>query len=111
MMKSIEELTHKSMNIVATHLGEGWRDVVRHLGFSDGQIEQMYEENHAKGIKEVIYQFLLDYSRNEDDASLGHLSRVLWKCGNRECVYILKEHWKCGGTGGTIPNDEHVKLV
>lgn len=105
MMKSTEELSHRSMDVISTHLGEGWRDVVRQLHFSDGQIEQMYEENYAKGIKEVIYQFLLDYSRNDDDANLGHISRLLWRSGHRECVYILKEYWKSGATVKKIRNE------
>lgn len=95
-MKSTEPLVYRTMDVVSTHLGQGWRDVARHLGFSDGQIEQLFEENHPKGIKEVIYQFLLDYSRNDDNASLGHLTRILWKNGNKETVYILKECWKNG---------------
>lgn len=107
MMKSTEELSHRTMDVISTHLGEGWRDVVRQLGFSDGQIGQLYEENYAKGIKEVIYQFLLDYSRNDDDASLGHISRLLWRSGQRECVYILKEYWKSGATTTVVrTNDE-----
>lgn len=82
------------MDIVSTHLGEGWRDVIRLLGFSEGQIEQLFEDNYARGIKEVIYGFLLDYSRNDEQASVGHLTRLLWKTGRRECVVILKEYWK-----------------
>lgn len=94
MMRSTEPLTHRHMDIVSTHLGEGWRDIIRLLGFSEGQIEQMYEDNYPRGIKEVIYGFLLDYSRNEEQASVGHLTRLLWKTGRRECVFILKEYWK-----------------
>lgn len=94
-MKSTEPLSHRPMDVVATHLGEGWRDIIRQLGFSDGQIEQMMEDHYVKGVKEVIYQFLLDYSRNEDDATVGQLTRLLWKNGRRECVYLLKEeYWK-----------------
>lgn len=94
MMHSGEQLAHRHMDIVSTHLGEGWRDIIRLLGFSDGQIEQLYEDNYARGIKEVIYGFLLDYQRNDAQASVGHLTRLLWKAGRRECVYILKEYWK-----------------
>lgn len=94
MMRSSECLKHRHIDIVSTHLGEGWRDIIRHLGFSDGQIEQLYEDNHARGIKEVIYVFLLDYSRNDAQASVGYLTRLLWKLGRRECVYLLKEYWK-----------------
>lgn len=94
-MKSNEPLSHRPIDVIATHLGEGWRDIVRQLGFSDGQIEQMMEDHYVKGVKEVIYQFLLDFSRNEDNATIGYITRLLWKNGRRECVYILKEEfWK-----------------
>lgn len=96
MMKSTDELTHRACDVISTHLGEGWRNVIRELGFSDGRIEQMYEENQVKGIKEVIYQFLLEFSRNDDNGTLGNVSRLLWKCGHKETVYILKEYWKNG---------------
>lgn len=111
MMKSTEPLTHKTMNIISTHLGEGWRDVVRGLGFSDGQIEQMLEDHYIKGIKEVIYQFLLDYSRNEDAATLGTITRILWKNGHKECVFILKEYWKSVANDLSSDSQENVKIV
>lgn len=94
MMHSAEPLQHRHMDLVATHLGEGWRDIIRLLGFSDGQIEQMYEDHYARGIKEVIYGFLLDWQRNEEHACVGQLVKLLWRHGRRECVYILKAYWK-----------------
>lgn len=94
MMHSQQPLNHRHMDIVSTHLGHGWRDIIRLLGFTDGQIEQMYEDHYVRGIKEVVYSFLLDYSRNDELASVGHLTRLLWKSGRRECVYMLKEYWK-----------------
>lgn len=95
MMKSSEPLSHRPIDVVATHLGEGWRDIVRQLGFTDGQIEQMMEDHYVKGVKEVIYQFLLDFKRNDDNATIGYITRLLWKNGRRECVYQLKdEFWK-----------------
>lgn len=96
MMKCTNPLNHRTMDIISTELGVGWRDVIRHLGFSDGRIEQMHEENHIKGIKEVIYQFLLEFHRNDDNANLGYLTTLLWKCEQKETVYILKEYWKNG---------------
>jgi len=54
MLKCTDLLEFRSMNIISTHLGEDWRTIGRQLGFSEGQIEQMYEDNYAKGIKEVI---------------------------------------------------------
>lgn len=94
MMKSNDELDFSAMKIISSHLGEGWRFCFRELGYSDGQIHQMYEGNHEKGIKEVIYLLLLDWSRNADDPSIGRVSALLWEQNHRECVYYLKEYWK-----------------
>ncbi|XP_037036042.1 protein immune deficiency [Bradysia coprophila] len=96
MMRSNEPVNERVMDVISTHLGENWRGLFRHLGFSDGQIDQMKEDYHPNGVKEVIYRLLLDYSRNNDDASLGHLTKLMWKLGYRECVAILKRHWKNG---------------
>lgn len=96
MMKSNDPVNERVMDVVSTHLGESWRSLFRHLGFSDGQIDQMKEDYQSNGVKEAIYRLLLDYSRNNDDASLGHLTKLMWKLGFKECVTILKRHWKSG---------------
>lgn len=96
MMKSNEPVNQKVMDVISTHLGENWRTLFRSLNYSDGQIDQMKEDYYISGVKEVIYRLLLDYSRNNDDASLGHITKAMWKLGFKECVKILKIHWKCG---------------
>lgn len=93
MMKCDDALEPETMMIIAENLGKGWRDVIRQLGFSDGKIEQLYEENLVKGIKEVIYQFLLDWCQRDENANLGAISRLLWQ-HHWEVVFFLKEHWK-----------------
>lgn len=96
MMRSNEPVNERVMDVISTHLGENWRSLFRHLGFSDGQIDQMKEDYYINGVKEVIYRLLLDYSRNNDDASFGHITKIMWKLGFKECVKILKIHWKSG---------------
>lgn len=96
MMRSNEPVNERVMDVISTHLGENWRSLFRNLGFSDGQIDQMKEDYYINGVKEVIYRLLLDYSRNNDDASLGHITKTMWKLGFKECVKILKIHWKSG---------------
>uniref|UniRef100_A0A1I8MLB4 Uncharacterized protein n=1 Tax=Musca domestica TaxID=7370 RepID=A0A1I8MLB4_MUSDO len=54
MMNSLDKPTHKIIDAIATHLGSGWKDVMRVLGFSDGQISQSELDNHLHGTKEVI---------------------------------------------------------
>ncbi|XP_055838774.1 protein immune deficiency [Episyrphus balteatus] len=97
MMKSTEELDHKMMVVISTHLGEGWKNVLRDLGYTDGQIEQSIIDNQIQGgVKEVIYQLLLGWTNNaeEGEATLGLITQILWKSNHRECVQKMKEVWK-----------------
>lgn len=93
MMRCDDRLDPDTMNIIAENLGEGWRNVIRQLGFLDGRIEQMHEDHHIKGIREVIYQFLREWNESDENATLGTIATLLWK-DHWEVVYLLKEHWK-----------------
>lgn len=57
MMLSDATLEREVIDLIATHLGEGWRGVIRHLGFSEGELDQMVEDHHHQGVKEVHYIF------------------------------------------------------
>lgn len=60
LLKSDAEMGHPDMDVIATHLGEDWRSVARDLGFSNGEIDQFYEDNFAYGVKEVsLLEFLI----------------------------------------------------
>lgn len=106
MMRSNEPINQRVMDVISTHLGENWRVLFRSLEYSDGQIDQMNYDFHIDGVKEVIYRLLLDYSRNHDDASLGHITKVMWKLNFRECVQKLKIHWKSGDLVTTEMNGD-----
>lgn len=55
MMQSQDEPDPRILDTVATHLGEGWKQVMRDLGHSEGQIEQAIIDHQMHGnIKEVI---------------------------------------------------------
>ncbi|XP_015584805.1 receptor-interacting serine/threonine-protein kinase 1 [Cephus cinctus] len=97
MPESVEELSMckeqinlDDMFLIKTHIGHGWRDVARRLGYSEGQIDQ-FEENHmVKGIDQVIYQVLLDWKQtNTKDARLGDLICIIWSCQEYDCVERL----------------------
>uniref|UniRef100_A0A1A9WQG5 Death domain-containing protein n=1 Tax=Glossina brevipalpis TaxID=37001 RepID=A0A1A9WQG5_9MUSC len=97
MMQSQEEPNHRIIDTIATHLGEGWKTVMRELGFSDGQISQAIIDHHIHGnTKEVIYQLLLDWVRNADDEmrTVGYITKLLWGVGHRDCVHRMKQVWK-----------------
>lgn len=111
MMKSKDPVNVKIMDVISTHLGENWRFLFRnHLGFTDGQIDQMKENFYINGVKEVIYRLLLDYSRNNDHASLGHITTIMWENGFIECVKMLKIYYKKGKLGvGETSNSSNDK--
>ena len=94
-MKSSDVIEYETMSIVAEHLGEGWRDVFRKLGFSDGQIESSYEQDFPKGLREVKYQLLRQWKeRDDEEATFGKMTTILWRNGHKETVYLLKEIWR-----------------
>ncbi|KAH8407444.1 hypothetical protein KR222_001266 [Zaprionus bogoriensis] len=97
MMQSQEEPDPRLLDAVATHLGEGWKHVMRELGHSEGQIEQAIIDHQMHGnIKEVIFQLLLQWVRGADDsvATVGRLTTLLWETQHRECVQRMKLVWK-----------------
>ncbi|GAB0097922.1 hypothetical protein DMENIID0001_136070 [Sergentomyia squamirostris] len=95
MMKSQEKLEHDHIEIIATHLGEDWRNVARDLGYSQGQIDQLLEDHHITGVKEVIYQMILGWTQEDTSATLGRITEVLWRRkSTQEAAYYLKEQWK-----------------
>ncbi|EDW62178.1 protein immune deficiency [Drosophila virilis] len=97
MMQSQQEPDERLLDTVATHLGEGWKHIMRELGHSEGQIEQAIIDHQMHGnIKEVIYQLLLMWVRGADDgvATVGRLTTLLWESQHRECVQRMKLVWK-----------------
>uniref|UniRef100_A0A034VJT3 Receptor-interacting serine/threonine-protein kinase 1 n=1 Tax=Bactrocera dorsalis TaxID=27457 RepID=A0A034VJT3_BACDO len=97
MMQSREEPNHRILETISTHLGEGWKHVIRELGLSEGQIEQAVIDHQMHGgIKEVIYQLLLQWIRDAEDnvATLGHITSLLWELNHRDCVQRMKLVYK-----------------
>uniref|UniRef100_W8BX79 Death domain-containing protein n=1 Tax=Ceratitis capitata TaxID=7213 RepID=W8BX79_CERCA len=100
MMQSREEPNHRILETISTHLGEGWKHVMRELGLSEGQIEQAVIDHQMHGgIKEVIYQLLLLWIRDADDnvATLSHITSLLWELNHRDCVQRMKLVYKSEG--------------
>ncbi|XP_022229117.1 protein immune deficiency [Drosophila obscura] len=97
MMQSQDEPDQRLLDAVATHLGEGWKQVMRDLGHSEGQIDQAIIDHQMHGnIKEVIYQLLLQWVRSSESgvATVGRLTTLLWESQHRDCVQRLKLVWK-----------------
>lgn len=61
LLESPRQTTQKEIATVAAHVGEGWRDTVRCLDYSQGQIDQFYEEHIKLGVKEVCNHRRADF--------------------------------------------------
>lgn len=115
LMQSNEIVDTKTLKIVSEHMTKEWRTFLRILEFSDGEIDQTYERFIAVGPKETIYRLLLNWSRNDYDATVGKLCRLLWKNQQQQCVLKLRDdrkkflkidnHSDSNGTGEEIRNE------
>ncbi|XP_046809843.1 protein immune deficiency [Lucilia cuprina] len=111
MMKSQDEPCREMLNEIATHLGSDYKQFMRDLGFSEGQISAKTIDNNVYGVKEIIYQLLLDWLRNSDgEGTVGFLITKLWNSGHRECVYRLKSTWKSKGLAKTNDGNDYTVI-
>lgn len=92
MMKCEDELDTGMMDMISRHLGYEWKAFARTLDYSEGQIEAFECDN--KTLAEQIYQFVLDWVRNDDNPSLGRMVELLWENKHKETVYRMKGLWK-----------------
>lgn len=93
MSKSNIPLDHDAMDIISTHMEANWKDLARKLGFSDGQIHQFVEDHYIRGLKEVVYQLLLEWKQNTNP-KLGRTVKILFENKNYEVVQrLLDEYW------------------
>ncbi|XP_011310414.1 uncharacterized protein imd [Fopius arisanus] len=85
-------LTLDDMFVIKTHLGVGWKDFFKALGYSEGQLEQFEEHHKVKGLDEVIYQTLLDWKQSSgSEARVGVLVKALWRCEQYDCAGRLAQ--------------------
>ncbi|GJQ86380.1 imd [Trypoxylus dichotomus] len=87
ILKSTLQVSTDHIMYVSSHVGEGWKDVGRLLDYSDGQIYQFEETHIIRGVKEVVYQMLLDWIQNEPEkATVSRLTNALWDSKQEEVV-------------------------
>lgn len=90
LMTNSDTVTTKDIMFVSANIGEGWRNLFRMLNYIEAQIDQFYETHIQKGIKEVIYQILLDWIQNEaDNATMSNLTNALWNSDHKDVVYQM----------------------
>jgi len=49
----MEQLSPGQMDLVATEMGQSWRQLCRALGLSDSECEQLEYDHHLAGLYEV----------------------------------------------------------
>ncbi|XP_046419440.1 protein immune deficiency [Neodiprion fabricii] len=92
--KSKKEISRDDMLVIKSHIGYGWRDVARKLGYSEGQVEQFEENYKDNGIAEVVYKLLLDWKQAKaEDAQLGQLISIIWSCREYDCAEQLADSY------------------
>ncbi|XP_071444247.1 protein immune deficiency [Hetaerina americana] len=81
-------VTKEEILWLSSHVGKRWRDVGTLLGYDCGQLDQFEEDYGRSGIKQSIYQMLLDWknSRLDEEATVTVLAKALWKGKEREAV-------------------------
>lgn len=92
MMDCEDELDTEMMITISRHLGYEWKNFARTLEYSDGQVQVFECDNET--LSERIYQFILDWSRNDDEPTLGKMVNLLWQHMHKETVYHMKLLWK-----------------
>ncbi|XP_058460860.1 protein immune deficiency [Malaya genurostris] len=92
MIESNDDMDTEMMGTISRHLGYEWKSFARFLQYSQGQIEAF--ECDYPTLSEQIYHFVLDWTRNDDEPTLGKIVKLLWEQKHKETVYHMKVLWK-----------------
>nr|WCL52347.1 immune deficiency protein [Gryllodes sigillatus] len=77
--KSTTPVIIEDLYTITEHVGSRWTKLGERLGYSKEQMEQFHEDHHEMGLKEVIYQMLLDWKQYKGpEAQVGLLCHCLW---------------------------------
>ncbi|CAG9828457.1 unnamed protein product [Diabrotica balteata] len=84
---STQSLSRDDLQFAATHMDSEWKDVARACDIGEGQISQFIADHQVYGIKEVIYQVLLDWFQNDPKSgTVGTLCTILWDNNQKDVV-------------------------
>lgn len=92
LLESKQQVTRDHIRLIAPHVGQNWKEVGRTLKLTDGRLEQIEQDHYKEGMKEVVYQILLEWMRsNGSDARIGELTKALWISFEYSAVRKLEE--------------------
>lgn len=80
LMTSVQLVEEQHIDFVSGHITvDSWMKVAQGLQFSTGQIQQLHKRCESRGIREVVYNMLMEWKQKEPTlATLGKLGTVLW---------------------------------
>ncbi|XP_063616568.1 uncharacterized protein LOC134789836 [Cydia splendana] len=82
-------IQHEYLDQISGNLGKNWYGLFIALGFLKGKIETMEINTRDYGVTEARYKLLLDWTNNDEDGTLGGLTKKLWDHGDRALVKQL----------------------
>lgn len=86
-----QQVSEVTLRRLVPFFGNDWRRVMRHLGLSDDNIDEIYMEKKAEGIQEVIFVLLLQWTRQSCPANMTHLIEAFVKADQLIMIKHLKE--------------------
>jgi hypothetical protein len=76
--------------IVTRDIGTAWRELGRQLGLGDADLDVIYHDHRAFGLREIAHQMLREWhERKGRDASLEVLAKALVKIHKSEIAEAL----------------------
>lgn len=90
-MTLLDQKLHASiLDKLASSVGTSWKQLARHLGFTDVEIQHLEYDNRHNLLREVIYQCLLEWmQKNPNNCMVTTLASGLKKCNETEALNQL----------------------
>lgn len=90
VLHSEREVTFVDIDICCEHVGS-WRRFLRYFGLEDSLLEQLYQDNVAAGVREIISQGLqIWHQRAAKKATVGTLARTLQRVEYEDAINYLR---------------------
>lgn len=96
VIESNRPATTEDFTKACTHV-TNWRRFLRNIDLHDGEIEQLYLDFHAEGVREVLVQGLLLWKQKSPrEATLGAFAKTLTKLNQFDAIEQLKINYLAG---------------